>query len=574
MPVLEGRSFYLFDTTLDRYVCPVTLMFPTVNETASNLVSAIESIMDAHDGQSTNMTDIKFSMLTSGELGITYNKSTAGLPQLLKNGTDEDNISDMEGFMTLSKLLRDLTSLGEVDVTHNYKLCVSKNNTADNYFIVKFKWREKEGTCITGWCLNGEHINLGVNDFIGIGFSTFYGYAFLNLSIITNDKHFVSFPLWTPKNDILPSPSFNITLKTVEITEEEYDKFFELFDLGQETKYQSDDPYAPAGYSEEGGGEGTFLDIGTNIDVPNLPSLSAVETHFITLYVPSLTELWTLCSYMWGNPAFDIDAWKKIFADPMDAILGLSIVPVVVPLGSRRAITVGNISTGVEMYMASTQYVTVDCGSINIPNYFGSYLDYEPFTKAEIYLPYCGTHAISTDDIMGKTVHVVYHVDVLSGACACYISCNDTVLYQYVGQCSASIPISGGDWTNMINGVMSVASSIGSMVASGGATAPSALGNIASTVVNSVKPNIQKSGAINGAGGMLAVQKPYLILTRPNIALPEYQNRILGYPAFVTRTLGDITGYNEIEDIRLEGISATDIELEEIETLLKSGVIL
>ena len=334
------------------------------------------------------------------------------------------------------------------------------------------------------------------------------------------------------------------------------------------------DPYEqdPDGPSGTGGGTGNFDGTGDDIDIPSLPTLSATDTGFITLFNPTTGQLQSLANYMWSS-GFDLDTFKKLFADPMDCILGLSIVPVAVPNGGTRQVSVGNISTGVSMTIAARQYVEVDCGTLNVNEYWGAYLDYAPYTKAEIYLPYIGTHPLDVDDIMNKAVHVVYHVDILSGACTAFVKCGGSVLYEFIGQCSSSIPITGNDWTNVINGVISIAGAIGSMVATGGASAPMAAGIIASTAVNSMKPTVEKSGSMSGTGGMLAVQTPYLILTRPRQALPSRQNAFTGYPSFITRELDTISGYTEIYSIHLENVPATEQELSEIENLLKSGVI-
>ena len=77
-----------------------------------------------------------------------------------------------------------------------------------------------------------------------------------------------------------------------------------------------------------------------------------------------------------------------------------------------------------------------------------------------------------------------------------------------------------------------------------------------------------------GTGGMLSIQVPYLILTRPKQAIPGLQNKEQGYPAFVTRQLGSLAGYTEVESIHLQGIPGTSQELAEIEAALKEGVIL
>lgn len=334
----------------------------------------------------------------------------------------------------------------------------------------------------------------------------------------------------------------------------------------------SGDPYDDAGNTESGGGEGDFDNSGDLISAPELPSIST-STGFISIYNPTLDQLKNLSEYMWSD-LFDVSTLKKLFANPMDAIIGLSILPVKIPTAILTTdVKVGNISTGIQMWPVTSQYVTLDCGTLNVNEYWGAYLDYSPYTKAEIYLPYIGTHTLDIDDIMGKAVHLIYHIDILSGACCAYILCNDTVIYSFLGQCSTAVPVTGNDWTNVINGALTIATSIGSMVATGGATAPMGISQIASTAVNSLKPTVEKSGSMSGSGGLLAVQTPYLILTRPRQAVPRDQNSFTGYPSFITENLVDLTGYTEIENIHLENIPATENELNEIETLLKNGVI-
>lgn len=335
----------------------------------------------------------------------------------------------------------------------------------------------------------------------------------------------------------------------------------------------SNDPFNQGGVSDHGGGTGTFDGTGDDVNVPALPTVSATDTNFITLYNPSNSQLQALASYMWSTN-FDLDTFKRLFTDPMQCILGLSIVPVNVPSGGSRSVKIGNVTTSVNMTLASSQYVEVDCGSITVNEFWGAYLDYDPFTKCEIYLPYCGTHPLTMDDVMNKSIHVVYHVDILSGACCAYVKCGGSVLYTFVGQCSCSVPITSGDWTNVVNGAISIAASIGTMVATGGASAPMAASTIAATAVNSFKQNVERSGSMGGMGGIMAIQKPYLIITRPRQALPDAQNDFTGYPAFMTRRLSSLLGFTKVYEIHLENVPATGTELSEIEKLLKSGVIL
>lgn len=336
----------------------------------------------------------------------------------------------------------------------------------------------------------------------------------------------------------------------------------------------SNDPYKDGDISVTGGGNGDFDNTSDPIDIPPLPTVSAVDTGFMTLFRPSLQNMRDLAAYMWANPLFDVNAYKKILANPMDAILGLSLVPVTIPANTAKQVTVGNIPTGISMPVADNQFIEVDCGSINVNEHWGAYLDYSPYTKCELYLPYCGIHPIDTDDIMATTVKVVYHVDILTGACCAYVKCGDSVLYTFTGQLATTIPITGNDWTSMINGIINATTAIGSMAATGGLTAPMAVSEVASTVINTAKPTMERSGSLSGTGGMMATQYPYLILTRPRQALPELQNKFSGYPSFISSYLSDLSGYTEVYSVHLEGISATGVELSEIEQILKGGVIL
>lgn len=334
------------------------------------------------------------------------------------------------------------------------------------------------------------------------------------------------------------------------------------------------DPYAQGDVTDKDGGSGDFDNTSDPIDIPPLPTVSAVDTGFMTLFSPTLQNMRDLAAYMWANPLFDVSAYKKILANPMDAILGLSMIPVTIPATNTKQVTVGNLPTGISMPVADEQFIEIDCGSINVNEHWGAYLDYSPYTKCELYLPYCGIHPIDTDDIMGNTVKVVYHVDILTGACCAYVKCGDSVLYTFTGQLATTIPITGNDWTSMINGIINATTAIGSMAATGGLTAPMAVSEVASTVINTTKPTMERSGSLSGTGGMMATQYPYLILTRPRQALPELQNKFSGYPSFISSYLSDLSGYTEVYSVHLEGISATGAELSEIEQILKGGVIL
>lgn len=371
---------------------------------------------------------------------------------------------------------------------------------------------------------------------------------------------------------------------------------------GEEPGEEDTDPYSRGGNSGGGGGTGDFDGTSDTIGLPSLPSLSGLNTGFFTAFVPSASQMQSVSNYLWNNALTDIldpntglgekvDALKKIVANPYDAIMGCSIIPVTPPTaGSKELKMYGILETGISLPYASTRWVQVDCGTLNIHEFWGSYLDYSPYTKTtSLYLPYIGTVSIDIDLIMAKSLQVVYYVDILSGICVAFILVDGSVKFHYQGQCSTQVPITNADYSSIISagiGLIGNASQVvGSAVTGGvgggvgGAVAGAVSGAISqapaiASNVMSAKPDIRSGGAIGSSAGILSVQRPYLIIERPKQSVPAFQNHFTGYPSNITAKVGDLTGYTEFETINLDGIALTDAEKAELETLLKGGVYL
>ena len=337
-----------------------------------------------------------------------------------------------------------------------------------------------------------------------------------------------------------------------------------------------DDPYVDIPESSPSGpAEGSGIPTTAAVSIPDLPTVSVTDSGFIRLFNPSLGQVHDLASYMWSD-SFDIATYKKLFADPMDCLLGFNMLPVSIPQGAAVAVKVGNISTGIQMYPATSQWVSLDCGSIQLDLPYGCYLDYSPYTKYSIYLPYIGTQELSADDVVGKNISLKYHIDILSCACVAYLKCGSDTLYQFSGACGYSIPMSGSDYRQMINSAIEITKSLGGAILSGGMTAPMAMKTVGSAVQNVMnsKPEVHRSGTIAGANGILGIQKPYLIVEYPNACKPEKQYHYTGFPSFVTVTVGDLLGYAEFEEIIVSGVPCTDEERKMIQAQCAGGIYL
>lgn len=311
-----------------------------------------------------------------------------------------------------------------------------------------------------------------------------------------------------------------------------------------------------------------------DIDIPDVPDITISDSGFVTLFNPTIAQVRSLASYMWSG-LFDLATFRKIFADPMDCILGFNIVPVAVPDGGLTAVKVGNISTGIEMTKAATQWVTVNCGSVNIGKPYDNYLDHAPYTKVSIYLPYIGIQELSIDDVAGQALSLVYRVDILSCACVAYLKVGNKVLYQFSGSCGYSIPLTGDSFRSMISNIVQIGVAAAGAIATGGASAPMSLAMTASAANNvmGLKPDVHRSGSIGNSIGLMGIQKPYLIYQFPNPCKPKYQYKYLGYPSFTYHTVGELSGYVEFENVFVNGLPCTEEEKQMVEDMLKGGAI-
>ena len=352
-----------------------------------------------------------------------------------------------------------------------------------------------------------------------------------------------------------------------------------------ETTTDIDDPYGINGTSTTGGGDGTLVARGLDeVDpavIPDLPSVNAAQLGFITMYNPSPSQLNSLADFMWSN-MFDLNTYKKLFADPMESIIGLAIVPINPTIGGVKNVHFGTIDSGVNMSYLSTNWASLDCGWCSIEKYIGAFLDGDPYTKISIYLPFIGIRQLAADDVNGRMIHVVYHVDVLTGACAAFIEVEGRgVMYTYNGSCITNIPLTSVNFSGAIqNAVSAVISGIGTVagIATGAApvTAMGAAGllnSAANAAINS-KPSVQRSGNLGGSAGIMSIMRPYIIIERPDLSVPENIQHYVGQTSNITMKLDNCSGFTMCDYIHIENVPGMSEEIAEIEALLKEGVYL
>lgn len=322
---------------------------------------------------------------------------------------------------------------------------------------------------------------------------------------------------------------------------------------------QTDNPVNPP---DTGSGDSPIV-------VPATGSASALYA----IYNPTLSQINAFGAWLWSDNF--IEQIKKLFNDPMQAIIGLHKVYATPAISGAQNIKVGYLDSGVSANVVSNQYTTIDCGTVTLSEYFHNVFDYAPYTQINLYLPFIGIVNLDNADVMRSSIHIIYHVDVLSGACLAEVKVTRDgaggTLYQYTGNASVTLPISSGSYMGIVTSIASIAGGIAGTIASGGAALPM-LASAAGSALNA-RAKVEHSGGFSGNAGAMGGKIPYLIISRPQVALANNFQKYIGYPANYTTKLSNCSGYVKVLECHVENVNATNTELTEIESLLKEGVL-
>lgn len=227
------------------------------------------------------------------------------------------------------------------------------------------------------------------------------------------------------------------------------------------------------------------------------------------------------------------------------------------------------------MYLTSSTFVSdkipIKCradGQQKLRHMYDNFLDYEPYSSAYLYIPYIGEQKIPMNILYDKNLSLQYRVNLLNGDFIAILYADDVIIKQYEGNCAKQIQLFVNNDSAAINAGLSKLTSVISSAFSGNL----ALGPLLS-IENGGKAgsSLGATGA-TGTSGWLGSQKIYLTIERPIEALPQNFAQLIGNRAEMTTQLKNLKGYNVIKSIHVR-CSATEQEKEEIESLLKSGVI-
>ena len=379
---------------------------------------------------------------------------------------------------------------------------------------------------------------------------------------------------------------YDIRLKSLDYNQSQTDTIIAAFNQEELPKvYDPANPFDNKQPDGDEGGGATSDDDSDPVGIPALPSLDVSELGGFNLYKVTKADVKTLYDYLNSHdPGQSIMKWAT---NPIQGIISLHVLPYPVEVTGSASVTVLGAPTGAAGYTINP-FQQWNLGGLVVPYGFdNTFLDYEPYTRVSIYLPFIGIRALDSDEVVGHYVSVTYQFDNISGACIAFVTVDDSVRYSYAGSCAMGLPISQQNWGQsyiaaatvaagaLAGGIGAAAGAMGqgaaSMAANGVAGAVQGAGGMGA--LNIPKPTVSRSGSIAGAGAALGVSHPYIIIERPIKASAANPAPVTGLVSGRTLPLGSLSGYNIIEHVHLHGIAATGEELQEIERLLYEGVV-
>ena len=292
-----------------------------------------------------------------------------------------------------------------------------------------------------------------------------------------------------------------------------------------------------------------------------------------SVYHPTQGQIDSFGAWLWGSPFLtDIG---KLFQNPIDGVISLHKVFATPVDSGTGTIVVGTLNSNVSSATVNQQYIEVDCGSVNCFEDFGNVFDYEPYTKVSLYLPFIGIVPLNVSDVMRSTISITYGVDVFTGACIAMVEVSrdggNINMYQYTGNCAVHYPLSNVQQSQLISGLLGIAAGVGSVLATGGVSAPAVLG-MAGGALAAGHTSIGRSGGFSANAGAMGIKVPYLIIERPQTKVAETFPNMDGYPTNYSVKLGSCSNHVVCKTVHVYGINATESELAQIEQILKDGV--
>ena len=283
-----------------------------------------------------------------------------------------------------------------------------------------------------------------------------------------------------------------------------------------------------------------------------------------TTYALTSANADSLGSFIWSNSNNWFDSLLKVQADALSNIVSCKLLPFSLS-GTGKVIKIGNIDTQVTALEIDKQVIRKNGGSLKLNRYFNNFLDYAPYTKISLYLPFIGFSQIE-NEYMYDGVSIEYLFDIITGEMLVLLKSKGKTFRTINGSFGIDIPFSSTNKTQIEGSFLSkIAKDVIDVNPMG----------LLDTYTDIATSRFKTSNS-SSPSSVCAYNAPlqcFVTVDRPILNKPSSYNHDVGQKCVGSYYLRNLKGYTEIENIELN-CPCTDSEKNEILSLLRGGVYL
>lgn len=279
-------------------------------------------------------------------------------------------------------------------------------------------------------------------------------------------------------------------------------------------------------------------------------------------------ELKKLSQFLWSSNFFD--NILLVNNSPIENIISLkALIGTVTTTGTSQALSLGNVTTTANA-IPCNESITINVGNITLPRKYNNFLDFEPYTKVQIYLPFYGCAMLDSSLVIGRTITIKYIIDVITATAKIKIIHDNKTLYEFKTTCGSDLPITSSNRASVEMGYLSSGVGMGVSIASG-----NVLGGLASGLsMAQSQYHSTTSGNVSGVLNFHDSRMVTVLVDRPVYTELRNFNKTHGRVCNLSKTLRDLRGFTKCAENVQIPFNCLDEERSIIIEQLVNGVII
>ena len=287
-----------------------------------------------------------------------------------------------------------------------------------------------------------------------------------------------------------------------------------------------------------------------------------------------------------------VDNVRRLWTNPAEYVISLVCYPFDVEstglTTTSGVVSVGGVSSNIAAAALTDKGVPYFYGgSVYVDKYYNSYLDYEPYTSIDIYIPYIGVRPLNVSQVVGHTLCIGYYIDLNTQQITALIGLDGQggnlgqVVTQFVGSIGIQTPLSGTSAQDMIRNIVAQTSGLitgvgaiaGGVMSANPALLASGVASTSNALLGGGHTAPSYYGSLSPVSGLYTPQVAYLIINRPRQAMPAAYLTQQGFSSNYSGKVSQFSGYLECASVSLSSTTTmTASEQQEIINLLTGGI--